>query len=145
MRTAKRPAVVVDGANIAYLLKSKDGDARLEGVMLVRKELEKRGYRPIIIVDAALRYHVSDQKQFDQLAEKGTILTAPAGTDADYFVLRTAQLEDAYIVTDDQYREYRGEFPMIEERRIPVMIVDGHVELYHLPKAGKRRTMQEVH
>jgi hypothetical protein len=57
---------------------------------------------------------------------------APAGTDADFFVLETARREDARIVTDDRYQDYADRFPHSDERRTPVMIVDGMVEFYDL-------------
>ncbi len=68
--------------------------------------------------------------------DQDEIYQAPAGTDADYFVLETADQNGAYGVSNDQYLPYQDRFPWIKQRRIPVMIVNGMVELYE-PKLEK--------
>ncbi|HBY96831.1 MAG: hypothetical protein M5U01_33540 [Ardenticatenaceae bacterium] len=54
----------------------------------------------------------------------------PAETDADYFVLETAGREEALVVSNDQFEPYQDRFPWIEQRRVPLMIINGEVELY---------------
>jgi Zc3h12a-like ribonuclease protein len=128
--------IVVDGSNIAYLETTKDGKPRVDAIERVRGQLETMGYRPIVIVDAALWHQVDDRDRLNKMIDEGVINQAPAGTDADYFVLETARRENARIVTDDRYRSYADRFPDSEERRTPVMIVDGMVEFYNLKPAG---------
>ena len=59
-----------------------------------------------------------------------SVLQAPAGTPADYFVLKTAQLHEAQIVSNDRYEQFKAEFNGVTDRRVPLMIVNGTVELY---------------
>jgi hypothetical protein len=54
----------------------------------------------------------------------------PAGTDADYWVLETAQRIDGLVVSNDRFQPYQDSYPWIEERRIPFMIIEGLVQLY---------------
>jgi hypothetical protein len=131
----QRVPIVVDGANVAYEDKTRDGRPKLENILAVRQQLVQLGYRPIVIVDAALWHTIDQSKRLDQLIQEGEILQAPADTDADYFVLKTAELENAKIVTNDLYADHRAEFPDVQERRVPLMIVDGMVELYQLEPA----------
>lgn len=128
--------IVVDGSNIAYLETTKDGKPTVDAIEKVRGQLETMGYRPIVIVDAALWHQVDDRDRLNKLIDEGVVNQAPAGTDADYFVLETARRENARIVTDDRYRNYADRFPSSEERRTPVMIVDGMVEFYNLKPVG---------
>ena len=122
--------VVVDGSNVAFEEVTAEGKPRVANLVAVRRELERLGYRPIIIVDAAFRHQVDDPRQLEALIDDQIVRQAPAGTDADYFVLTTAADEHAPVVSNDLYRPYEHEFRWIRERRIPLMIVDGHVELY---------------
>lgn len=124
-----RQMIVVDGANAAYAEKTDDGKPKVSNLIALYDKLEEEGYAPLIIVDASLVYEVDDPDQMEGLLDKQKLRQAPAETDADYFVLRTAKDHDAQIVTNDQYEEYQDEYD-IEERRIPFMIVDGEVELY---------------
>ena len=134
-----RTPIVVDGSNIAYLEPDTDGKPSVDAIDKVRRRLIDLGYRPIVIVDAALYHEVKNSRKLDHLVNDGSILQAPAGTDADYFVLKTAELENARIVSDDLYRDYQREFPDAITRRVPVMIVDGNVEFYHLESAADSR------
>jgi hypothetical protein len=132
---SNKTPIVVDGSNIAYLETTKTGKPRVEAIEKVRARLTEMGYRPLVIVDAALWHQVDDPDRLNRLIDQGVINQAPAGTDADVFVLETARRENTRVVTDDQYRDLAKRFPDHAERRSPVMIVDGLVEFYDLQPA----------
>ena len=127
---AGESVIVVDGANIAYIEESKGGEPKVSNLVAVRQALEKRGYKPVIIVDASLRHQVDDPDQLEALIDDQKIRQAPAGTDADYFILQFAEQKDALVVSNDEFEQYQDQFPWIEQRRVPLMIVHGDVQLY---------------
>jgi hypothetical protein len=127
---AKKSVIVVDGANVAYIEESKEGEPKVSNLVAVRKDLEARGYEPVIIVDASLRHQVDDPDQLEALMDDQKIHQAPAGTDADYFILQFAEQKDALVVSNDEFEQYQDQFPWIEQRRVPLMIVHGDVQLY---------------
>ncbi len=131
-----RPVAVVDGSNVALEEKTKDGRPKMENIAKMRKALEEQGYRPIIITDAKLKHEIDDPDQFQSFEDEGIIHQAPAGTQADYFVLITARLEDGIVISNDRYQDWQQEFPWVEDRRIPFMIVDSNVEI-HCPMPGE--------
>jgi hypothetical protein len=122
--------IVVDGANVAYAERSRDGEPKVSNMVAVQQELKRRGYEPIIIIDASLRYEIDDPDQLEGLLDRQAFRQAPAGTDADYFILRTAEQQEARIVSNDEYEQYQEDYPWIERRRVPFMIVEGQVQLY---------------
>jgi hypothetical protein len=128
--TRVKEVVVIDGANVAYEERSAGDKPKLSNLLKVRGEMEGRGYEPIIIVDASLKYDIDDQTQIETLIHSQQIRQVPAGTDADYFILQVAQQHDALIVSNDQYKDYMDQYPWIPERRLPYMIVKGEVHLY---------------
>jgi hypothetical protein len=128
--TREKRFIVVDGANVAFESTSNGGKPRLSNILAVCKVLEDRGYEPIVIVDAALRHKIDDPEQLEALIDKKRILQAPAGTDADYFVLETAHQQHACVVSNDTYKDRLDHFPWIKERRVPVMFAAGEVQLY---------------
>lgn len=128
MKSKKK--IVVDGANVAYIEKSQSGNPKVSNLTAVYQALKERGFEPIIIVDAALQYDIDDRQQFESLIENQTVRQAPAGTDADYFILETAEKYHARIVTNDQYKDYQNDYPWIKKSRLPLMIINGTVELY---------------
>jgi hypothetical protein len=131
---AEKRVAIVDGSNVAH---STEGDQpHLGNIQLIREKLEEDGYRPVIVVDAALRHRIDDSRQFEQLVEEGRIHQAPAGTDADYFILSFARELDAAIVSNDRFRDREKGFPDVLDRVIRYMIVDGEVVL---ERRGKRR------
>ncbi|MDX1567563.1 MAG: hypothetical protein R3223_07170 [Longimicrobiales bacterium] len=128
--------IVVDGSNVAHIETSGDGSPKISNIQAVRSALQDRGYDPVIIVDASLRHEIDDPQQLEHLLEDEKIHQAPSDTDADYFIVETADREGARIVSNDRYEEYQDDFSWIPDRRVPLMIIDGEVELYELGEAG---------
>jgi hypothetical protein len=131
----KSNRVIVDGANVAYAEVSQAGDPRVSNLVAVQRMLEAKGLEPIVILDASLRHEVDDSQQLEALFDDPNFRQAPAGTDADYFILETADRLDAYVLSNDEFEEYSDRYPWIRERRVPLMIIQGEVELYE-PKLG---------
>lgn len=123
---------VVDGVNIAYEERSRQGSPKVENIVAVNGTLKLKGYDPIIIVDEGLKESVDDPQELEQLIGNGTIKLAPAGADRAQFLMRTAERHQAVIVSNDHYKGYEKEYPWIKERCLPLMITDGIVELYEL-------------
>jgi hypothetical protein len=116
---------IVDGSNVAY-----SGGAEkpsLEAIRLVASKLETEGYHPVVVVDAALRHQIDDPDGYEELVADGRIKQAPAGTDADYFILSFARELEAAIVSNDRFRDRADAFPEARERAIRFMIVEGEV------------------
>jgi hypothetical protein len=132
----KEKIAVLDGANIAYEVRTKKGQARIANILSVRDALQELGYETITIVDASLIHELDDRKQMEALLDRQEIQQAPAGTDADYFILETADREEAFVISNDLFQPYQEQYPWIEDRRIPYMIINGDVQLY-MPNLGK--------
>ena len=79
------------------------------------------------MADAALRHQIDQADEYEVLVENGTIRQAPAGTDADYFILSLARELDAAVVSNDRYRDRMDAFPEARDRDIRYMIVNGEV------------------
>ncbi len=119
--------VLVDGANVAH---SSEGDApRVAHIVAVRDKLREEGLEPIIVADAALRHRIDDPAAYELLIEAGHVHQAPAGTDADYFILSFARELNASIVSNDRFRDRMKQFPEARERVIRFMIVADEVVL----------------
>lgn len=123
----EREVVVVDGSNVAYAVEGRG--ARLENIRAVCRKLEEEGYRPLVLVDARLRHTIDDPTGYEALVEQGRIRQAPAGTDADYFILSFARELDARVVSNDRFRSREDAFPDVIERVIRFMVVDEEVVL----------------
>ena len=129
---------VVDGANVAFLERTRDDKPKVSNIVAVCQALEQEGYTSIIIVDASLRHQVDDPDQLEGLFDKGVVRQAPAGTQADFFVLATADIEDALVVSNDTFEEYQRQYPWIADRRVTLMIIGGEVIL-HFPSGLQAR------
>lgn len=118
---------IIDGSNVAH---SGEGDtARLENISLMREKLAEEGYETVVVVDAALRHRIDDRPGYEEMVEQGIIRQAPAGTDADYFILSFARELDAAVVSNDRFKDRQEAFPEARERVIRYMIVNGEVVL----------------
>jgi hypothetical protein len=125
MAAEETKTVIVDGSNVAH---SSEGEkAALENIRIIRDKLIEEGYEPVVLADAALRHQIDDGEGFEALVEAGTIKQAPAGTDADYFILSFARELDANIVSNDRFKDRVEAFPEVKKRVIRYMIVNGEV------------------
>jgi len=130
-----KPIVLVDGSNVAH---STEGEkAKLSSILAVREKMTEEGFDPVVVVDAALRHQIDDRAGYEQLVETGIVRQAPAGTDADYFILSFARELDARIVSNDRFRDRIAAFPDAADRLIRYMIVENEVVLER--RAGKRQ------
>jgi hypothetical protein len=117
--------VIVDGSNVAH---AGEGEkASLRAITLVFEKLVEEGYEPVVVVDAALRHQIDDRQGYERMVEEGNIKQAPAGTDADYFILSFARELDAAVVSNDRFRDREQAFPEARERVIRFMIVNAEV------------------
>lgn len=117
--------VLVDGSNVAH---SSEGEqAALADIVAVCDKLRGEGYEPVVVVDAALRHQIDDRPGYERLVDEGHIRQAPAGTDADYFILSFARELDAAIVSNDRFRDRQKLFPEASRRLIRYMVVKGEV------------------
>jgi hypothetical protein len=121
---------VVDGANVAYAERSKDGAPRVSNMVAMGEALAELGYDFLFIVDATLRHEVDDHEHMESLLDEGAWRQAPAGTDADYFILETAERFDGLVVSNDEFEGWEDDYSWIHERRVPFMIIRGEVVLH---------------
>jgi hypothetical protein len=124
---------LVDGSNVAHASETR---ARLGNISLVCDKLAEEGFKPIVVADAALRHQIDDAAAYERMVEQGVIRQAPAGTDADYFILSFARELDAAIVSNDRFKDSHQAFPEALDRVIRYMIVNEEVVL---ERRAKRR------
>jgi hypothetical protein len=130
------PRALIDGSNVAH---ATEGDvARLANILLVRDRLVAQGFEPIIVADAALRHQIDSSEEYEALVADGTIHQAPAGTDADYFLLSFAKELDAALVSNDRFRDRSRQFADVRRRIIRYMILADEVVF-------ERRTSRRGH
>ena len=116
---------IVDASNVAH---SSEGErAVLDNIRVVCQKLIEEGFEPVVVADAALRHQIDDPRTYEELVDNGTIRQAPAGTDADYFILSFARELDASVVSNDRFKDRQKAFPEALERAIRYMILNGEV------------------
>ena len=139
-KSAERPTekaagsrvALIDASNVAH---SSEGDrVRLGNVLAVRDKLVEEGFEPIIMADAALRHQIDDRQTYERLVDEGTIRQAPAGTDADYFILSFARELGAQIVSNDRFRDREKQYPEARDSVIRYMIIGDEVVFEHRTK-----------
>ena len=107
--------VILDGSNVARdLNNSKQGS--IKQVLRLRDQLIQFGIpndQIYIIFGAGLRHHIPEDEKtlYQALLRNQNINQAPAGQDDDYFIIEFAIRKDAFIVTNDFYKDYIMRYP----------------------------------
>lgn len=125
-RTKYRRAII-DASNVAH--SGEGGAARTRYIDLMCEKLTEAGYEPIVVADAALRHQVDDADAYERLVASGVVHQAPAGTDADYFILNFARELEAVVVSNDRFRDRLKSFPELRRRIVRYMILEDEVVL----------------
>jgi len=126
---------IIDASNVAH---SGEGPAaRVRYIRLMCDKLSTEGLDPLVVADAALRHQVDDADAYERLVESGVVHQAPAGTDADYFILTFARELDALIVSNDRFRDRLKSFPELRRRLVRYMILEDEVVLER--RTGRRK------
>jgi hypothetical protein len=133
----KSERVIVDASNVAH--STEKTAPKLANVRLMRDHLTEEGLTPILVADAALRHQIDDADGYEALVKAGEIQQAPAGTDADYFILTFARELDAAVLSNDRFKDRIAHFPEVAERIIRYMIVAGEVVLERRAKPRSRK------
>ena len=124
-RRDQQPSIaLVDGSNVAH---AGESQAQLGNIRLVCDKLREEGMEPIVVADAALRHHIDEPDDYQEMVHQGQIRSAPAGTDADYFLLSFARELDAAVVSNDRFSDFGDAFLETRDRVIRYMVVAGEV------------------
>ncbi len=111
-------AFVIDGSVLCCDDRTKVWNfERLELAIKQIEEIMSDGDEMKVYVDASLPWKLNnlDRQRLVQLITKGKITKAPAGVQADGFILRWAEERRAIVITNDLFRDYANTFPWINE------------------------------
>jgi hypothetical protein len=142
-RQARRPSaeptlVLVDASNVAHA--NEGARASLANLLAGRDKLDSEGLEPVFVADAALRHQIDDPDGYERLVERGAVRQAPAGTDADYFILTFARELGAAVLSNDRFKDRIEQYADVRERIIRYMILEGEVVLERrTQRRGKAR------
>lgn len=131
---AKPVYIVVDGSNVMHWDRDTPSLATVGHVIGV---LEGHGFTPVVWFDANVGYLVSDRYMGpDRLARHigvtaSHVFVAPKGTPADPLLLEGAGQLQARVVTNDRFRDWADDHPVVREPGFLVggRIVDGSLTL----------------
>ncbi|NPD90092.1 MAG: hypothetical protein HGN29_15375 [Asgard group archaeon] len=136
--------VILDGSNIAWEEKGSSDKPKINNIEAMINRLSRANFKKIVTVaDAALRYQIDNQRRLDKLVKDGAMKMLPARVDGDKFILRLAEEENAMIVSNDMFKEFRETASWIDQRRIPYTILDGEVYLHPTSAATTKELRNE--
>jgi len=110
--------VIIDGANVAHFGK-EDSKPKLSNIFSAVRYLEENNHDFVIISDASLKHEIDDKEKYEKLLADDAIEEVPAGNNADHFILELAEEENAYILSNDLFRDFADEFHDIPSKRLP--------------------------
>ncbi|MBD3213479.1 MAG: hypothetical protein GF311_12800, partial [Candidatus Lokiarchaeota archaeon] len=99
---------VVDGANIARFNENGDGSiGRMKNLRILINTLDSLNIQNYVVMfDRSLYYIIDNQAEYQKLIKDAKFIEIPGGTQADHFILQYAKREDAYIISNDIFRDF---------------------------------------
>ncbi|MEP1766897.1 MAG: hypothetical protein ABJJ53_09720 [Sulfitobacter sp.] len=103
--------ILMDGSNVVFW---RGGQADSAVPDRVACALLARRFMPHIFFDHSIWRHLG-QDQLDHLAAIALVTIAPRGTPADALLLQACQRGRFQIVSNDRFRAWRGEHPLLRK------------------------------
>lgn len=111
-------AILVDGSNVMYW----GGEPSAKVLKRVIDDLKAKGFAPIVVFDASVGYRLSDRYLDDATMatlvglKTSQVLVVSKGQVADEILLKMAQDNCLRIVTNDRYRDWGVQFPLVKRK-----------------------------
>jgi len=122
---------VVDGANLArHSDYHEESIGRVERIKILIETLESYGISDYyVFFDRNLVYNIDNQKEYEKLLNQENFIETTGGTQADFFILQYAKKEDAYIISNDMFRDFYEMYgkEWIVEKRIAFEFADDNL------------------
>lgn len=110
-KVRKKPKLIIDGSNVAMSTKSSRGS--INYLIQALDWSRKCGFKPLIIIDKSLFSYIDNREKLKELVKKGMVKVAE-GVEADMLILKQAEEENAFILTNDRFREYQEKFSWLQ-------------------------------
>jgi len=131
---AKDRLIVVDGSNVMHW---DEAGPSLRVLGRVIDVLHGRGFTPQVYFDANVGYKIAGRHMKEAEIARvlklraAQITLSPSGTPADPLLIDFALRRGARVVSNDRYRDWRGEYPRLGDKGVLVggSYVSGRVEL----------------
>jgi hypothetical protein len=107
----------LDGNNIAFYM-SPNGIPQVSNLLRAYRSLKSAGYRPTIVVSAALKYRIDNPDILQSLKNRRIVIESPRGTDDDLTIIRLAKQKNANIISNDRFLDWRERYPQLDSRLV---------------------------
>lgn len=106
--------IVIDGNNIAYIEKNKP---KAEKIIKLYDSLKVK-YKKTkvkIFISAKFEHDAPDYLYLTKLLNTGVVSKTPARSADDYYCLKYAINHNGYLLTNDQYNDWKKKYPELKE------------------------------
>ena len=125
----KSISFIVDGANFLYHNKRNQFNFKRFEVLV--KDLEIFTSRIFIILPEYFRFRYKESKVLQNLKSSGKIFYTPSNWKDDYFILDFAKKFEAFVISNDRYKEFHKDYPILTQKKIlPFTIIELDEEIH---------------
>jgi len=116
-------ALVIDGNNVILSLDHRKG--YLNCLLLLLERISSF-FEIYPVVSREIFYRIDRPRKLKERVNQNQILVTPPNVDTDLYILEIARQLDAYVLSNDQYRQYRNNYSDVIKKRIPFMVFRDH-------------------
>ncbi len=108
-------SIVIDGSNVAH--NSQNGvreKPSIANLIKMVRFLKTKGFSDILIIaDASLRHKLIDLEKLSQLNDEAKYLIAPAGVQADVYLIDHVKRKHCLLLSNDAFKDYKMADPWV--------------------------------
>lgn len=133
IETFQFSSAIIDGNNIAW------GDyedyPQFRFLISTYNRLKELGVKPYVVVSAALRHRIDRPIDLVDFLMRDDVAEAPADRPDDFFVIQLAFRRDAFIVSNDRFKDWKRANPEladeIDNRRVALTFIEDDPQFDH--------------
>lgn len=110
---------IIDGNNVVF---NERKDIQLQRLLTLRKDVKLIG-KCLVVVSHSLKYRIDNQEDLKKLLSRDDFIETPNGVDNDLYILEMAHKLNAYIVSNDWFRQYKELYSEIIDNRKEFLLV----------------------
>ena len=120
--------LIIDGNNVVF---NERKELQLKRLLVLRKDIKLIG-KCFVVVSHSLKYRIDNQEELEKLLLRDDFIETPNGVENDLYILEMARKLNAYIVSNDKFRQYKDLYSEIIDKRKDFLLVSTGREIYSI-------------
>lgn len=142
LEEGEKLSFVVDGLNFLY--NNKRRRISIKRLINLCEFLQSYSDDIYILLPKYYEFKYKDSNDFQNLIDSKRIFTIPSNENDDLFIIEFAKKVNGFIISNDRFREFQEEYPIVEKMTLPFIVIEKDGIIHIIIPSLSQLTTKEV-